>query len=225
MSSSGTVLTSRPTTATAALINKQPASAAAASTAAINGRVTSTQVIAPPPAIAVAQTVPVLFALQFLDVEAKIDGELTTFEYSIDFSNNSSYSDITFLRGKIGGSGNEITFPYIEALNPSLANALTQQFLNVFSPDAEGNINVSQFLVGEGILPSGPDGAAGFEFNTTLDEEYIITGNLTSVASAAVPEPSSILGLLALGTLGAASTLKRKLKSSKSSEKEPTKVS
>ncbi|MDJ0558138.1 MAG: PEP-CTERM sorting domain-containing protein, partial [Microcystis sp. M53599_WE4] len=40
----------------------------------------------------------------------------------------------------------------------------------------------------------------------------------------AVPEPSSILGLLALGTLGAASTLKRKLKPSKSTEKETTKI-
>ncbi|MCA2701408.1 MAG: matrixin family metalloprotease [Microcystis sp. M179S2] len=40
-----------------------------------------------------------------------------------------------------------------------------------------------------------------------------------------VPEPSSILSILGLGTLGAASTLKRKLKSSKSSEKETTKVS
>ncbi|MDB9421795.1 PEP-CTERM sorting domain-containing protein [Microcystis aeruginosa CS-563/04] len=40
-----------------------------------------------------------------------------------------------------------------------------------------------------------------------------------------VPEPSSVLSLLALGTLGAASTLKRKLKSSQSTEKETTKVS
>ena len=40
-----------------------------------------------------------------------------------------------------------------------------------------------------------------------------------------VPEPSFISGIFALGTLGAASTLKRKLKSSKSSEKETTKVS
>lgn len=39
-----------------------------------------------------------------------------------------------------------------------------------------------------------------------------------------VPEPSSTLGLFALGTLGAASTLKRKLKSSKSSERELEKV-
>ena len=40
-----------------------------------------------------------------------------------------------------------------------------------------------------------------------------------------VPEPTSTLSLLALGTLGAASTIKRKLKPSKFSEKETTKVS
>jgi hypothetical protein len=40
-----------------------------------------------------------------------------------------------------------------------------------------------------------------------------------------IPEPSSILSLLALGTLGAASTFKRTLKPSKSTEKETTKVS
>jgi hypothetical protein len=40
-----------------------------------------------------------------------------------------------------------------------------------------------------------------------------------------VPEPTSTLSLLALGTLGAASTLKRKLKPSQSTEKETTKVS
>ena len=39
------------------------------------------------------------------------------------------------------------------------------------------------------------------------------------------PEPTSTLSLLALGTLGTASTLKRKLKSSKLTEKETTKVS
>ncbi|MCP2729125.1 PEP-CTERM sorting domain-containing protein [Symplocastrum sp. BBK-W-15] len=39
-----------------------------------------------------------------------------------------------------------------------------------------------------------------------------------------VPEPTSTLSVLALGTLGAASTLNRKLKPSKSTEKETTKV-
>jgi hypothetical protein len=42
--------------------------------------------------------------------------------------------------------------------------------------------------------------------------------------SEAVPEPNSLLGLFALGTLGAASTLKRKLKPSQSTTKETTKV-
>ncbi len=46
-----------------------------------------------------------------------------------------------------------------------------------------------------------------------------VNGRITSI-----PEPASTLSLLALGTLGAASTLKRKLKPSKSAEKETTKV-
>lgn len=45
-----------------------------------------------------------------------------------------------------------------------------------------------------------------------------------SVSLVAVPEPTTVFSLLALGTLGAASTLNRKLKSSKSTGKETTKV-
>ena len=48
--------------------------------------------------------------------------------------------------------------------------------------------------------------------------------NVSYSSSASVPEPTSTLSLLALGTLAAASTLKRKLKPSKSTEKETTKV-
>jgi hypothetical protein len=51
-----------------------------------------------------------------------------------------------------------------------------------------------------------------------------VTSANFSLSPQAVPEPTSILSLLALGTLGAASTLKRKLKLSKSTEKETTKV-
>ncbi|MFY7885631.1 MAG: PEP-CTERM sorting domain-containing protein [Dolichospermum sp.] len=56
-------------------------------------------------------------------------------------------------------------------------------------------------------------------------EEYcgMTIGSFTA-ESIKVPEPSSILGFLALGTLGAASTLKRKLKPCQSTEKETTKV-
>ena len=45
------------------------------------------------------------------------------------------------------------------------------------------------------------------------------------VGFKSVPEPTSILSFLAFGTLGAASTLKRKLNLSKSADKELEKVS
>ena len=61
---------------------------------------------------------------------------------------------------------------------------------------------------------AGPNGfGVQFTFPNSID------------ASVSAPEPTSALGLLVLGTLGAASTLKRKLKPSKTSEKETTKVS
>ncbi|MBE9074367.1 PEP-CTERM sorting domain-containing protein [Microcystis sp. LEGE 08355] len=44
------------------------------------------------------------------------------------------------------------------------------------------------------------------------------TENIDALEAVATPEPSTFLSLLTLGTLGAASTLKRKLKSSKSEE-------
>ena len=47
---------------------------------------------------------------------------------------------------------------------------------------------------------------------------------VTISESVKVPEPTSTLSLLVLGTLGAASTLKRQLKPTKSAEKETTKV-
>ncbi|MDB9419249.1 PEP-CTERM sorting domain-containing protein [Microcystis aeruginosa CS-563/04] len=50
------------------------------------------------------------------------------------------------------------------------------------------------------------------------------TENIDALEAVATPEPSTILSLLTLGTLGAASTLKRKLKPSQSTEKETTKV-
>jgi hypothetical protein len=56
--------------------------------------------------------------------------------------------------------------------------------------------------------------------------QYLYLGFASSVGGAAVvvPEPSELLSIFTLGTLGAASILKRKLKPSQSKEKELTKV-
>jgi len=64
-----------------------------------------------------------------------------------------------------------------------------------------------------------------YDFTRAAGTGSVRTEVYDETTSIKVPEPSSILSILALGTLGAASTLKRKLKSSKSSEKETTKVS
>lgn len=66
-----------------------------------------------------------------------------------------------------------------------------------------------------------PTGWENLEFSAALEAQQ----NAASSVFVPVPEPSSTLGLLALGTLGAASTLKRKQKPSKSIEKELKKVS
>ena len=70
------------------------------------------------------------------------------------------------------------------------------------------------------------DSAGGFSFpsNTGSDNGRFGPNFQFQVISTSVPEPTSTLGFLALGTLGAASTLKRKLKPSQSTEKETTKV-
>ena len=50
------------------------------------------------------------------------------------------------------------------------------------------------------------------------------TARILNVSLVHTPEPTSVLSLFALGTLGAASTLKRKLKPSQFTEKETTKI-
>lgn len=78
--------------------------------------------------------------------------------------------------------------------------------------DSTGNGNLFSGLIDEVNI-----------FNRALSASEI--GQLAlNPNNVSVPEPTSTLGLLALGTLGAASTLKRKLKSSQSTEKETTKV-
>jgi hypothetical protein len=64
-----------------------------------------------------------------------------------------------------------------------------------------------------------PPAIQGTEFSNIEKWKATIIANPVDV-----PEPTSTLSLLALGTLGAASTLKRELKPSQSTEKETTKV-
>lgn len=205
-SSSGTVLTAKPTKATAALINNNPASAEALAAASINGRVTSTRDIQPPPMpgtqapLAAADSTTLIFAVEFKDVEAKIGGASLSFEYGIDFQDGSAFKDVTFAKGRIGGAGTEIFFPMLDINDPALAALLRSQFLEAFAP-IQKDIQVAQYLLGHDLLTAGRDGAFGFAFDATLGEEYTVKADLSSADSAAVvPEPAS-LALLFSGVL------------------------
>jgi hypothetical protein len=117
-----------------------------------------------------------------------------------------SYSDTS-------GDFDITTFTDIEGIQSLL---LTPTFpINV--PGEYGNIN---FTYESTAFATPEDQFVGFSIiaeGTTGSEEQ-----LSEVKC--VPEPSTILSLLSLGTLGAVSTLKRKLKPSQSTEKETTKV-
>lgn len=201
-SSAGTVLTAKPTKATAALINNNPASAEAQAAASINGRVTSTRDIQPAPvpgaaAPLAADSTKLIFTVEFKDVEARIGGASLSFEYGIDFQDKSAFEDIIFARGRIGGAATEIFFPMLDTTDPTLAALLRSQFLDAFAPTGQ-DIQVGHYLLGHDLLTAEPEGSSGFSFDVTLGEEYIVKADLSSVdAASVVPEPSSWALLLA----------------------------
>jgi hypothetical protein len=127
-------------------------------------------------------------------------------------------------------------FPWV--LNPYTYGArLDKNGLFAFgkTPQSNWQITTTDELI-EAFFPYGVEGKP-FDYSDVLPPESLFSiGNTYQydVGNDAgayeiktlqqVPEPTSSLSLLALGTIGAASTLKRKLKPSKSAEKETTKV-
>ena len=158
--------------------------------------------------------------------------------------NGTTWTNLDFpgstLTYAFGISNNNIVGLYLDANgveNGFLYDGTTWNTLNFPGAKGTGVVGIDgNNLVG--YYRKSPNGLAhGFLYDGTtwkaLDDApgatdtvpTDISGNyIVGFASVKSPEPSSLLSLLALGTLGAASTLKRKLKPSKSTEKETTKV-
>ncbi len=146
-------------------------------------------------------------------------------------------------------NGNPFTLDTVVVI-PSGSIIGTGQFLvNATSSTLTFNTNVSGFdRATVRFQNSGnPFGNRRYEIGTFLDQSTFQPVNLegstaspgftevvasvslpvtfgTAQTAQQVPEPASLFGLGVLGTLGVGSTLKRKLKPSKSAEKETTKV-
>ncbi len=143
-------------------------------------------------------------------------------------------------------NGNPFT---LDAANTLLLSGTGQFLVNATSSTLTFNTNVSSFdQATVRFQNSGnPFGNRWYEIGTFLDfftfqlvnfEGSIASPSFTEVVASVslpvtfgtaqtaqqVPEPASLFGLGVLGTLGVGSTLKRKLKPSKSAEKETTKV-
>ncbi|BCU13013.1 hypothetical protein [Microcystis aeruginosa] len=99
------------------------------------------------------------------------------------------------------------------------------EFINAEDLALFSEINLGDYL--GNLLPGMPRAEIvnGFPIRPQPRPFPIPKKGSLKIYRVSVLEPSSTLSLLALGTLGAASTLKRKLKPSKSTEKETTKVS
>ena len=127
-------------------------------------------------------------------------------------------ADTSFIYGTgqflVNATSSTLTF---NTANANGGNPANLTFVNSFT-----GLSAPRYLIGS-------DGAPGFEIaiDTSPDVGALLAfpvtfGTVQTVQQ--VPEPASLFGLGVLGTLGAASTLKRKLKPSKSAEKETTKV-
>ncbi|MCA2708503.1 MAG: PEP-CTERM sorting domain-containing protein [Microcystis sp. M015S2] len=133
-------------------------------------------------------------------------------------------------------------FPVLNAANTSSISGTGQFLVNATSStltfntaNADGINSANLAFVNSSTGFGGPLYGIGFDSTPGFEVAFGTTPNvLASVAFPVtfgtvqqvqqVPEPASLFGLGVLSTLGAASTLKRKLKPSQSIEKETTKV-
>jgi hypothetical protein len=111
----------------------------------------------------------------------------------------------------------ELTFSYDFSTTPVTITKDTNFFGFLFEPVVVGVV--------DGIYTL-PPGSVSFVQHPESSQQFCVTTSTeeTGLQCSTIPEPSSTLSFLAFGILGAGATLKRKLKPSKSKEKELTKV-
>jgi hypothetical protein len=142
-------------------------------------------------------------------------------EYNWNISRQQGTIKITQLSGPPNATTNTDGW-YVESPITSFYNSappIAFEGTNVPYYDSAGN------LLGIGSFTNGSlvDRDLSFVFNNGT-QDFTFTPSLTPSPEICVPEPSTTLGFLVLGTLGAASTLNRKLKPSKLTTKELEKV-
>ena len=166
-------------------------------------------------------------ALAF-DVNFNPGGELfTQLEYRVEFDTSElSLNSVNAPGASINIIGNNIDIFRRRTDTISNVNAFTDTFnFTVTNPGKSPHDGIRDFLI-QNLIASvlvNPNDEFPVDFRDQFTGEI---GQFPYIQEVEVqtPEPTSTLSLLALGTLGAVSTLKRKLKPSKFTEKETRKV-
>ncbi|GAL92482.1 PEP-CTERM sorting domain-containing protein [Microcystis aeruginosa] len=132
--------------------------------------------------------------------------------------------------GSISGTGQFLVNATSSTLtfntNVSGVDRARVRFQNSGNPFGNRRYEIGTFLdffTGQLVNLEGSTASPGFTEVVASVSLPVTFG--TAQTAQQVPEPASLFGLGVLGTLGVGSTLKRKLKPSKSAEKETTKVS
>ena len=165
----------------------------------------------------------------------------------IDISSFTANGPLVFNKTLRSNGGQPLGSTGYVNIRIDFSSLINEVGLGWFDPNLTGNelqaYDSANNLLDTAPIPTGPPGGSFAAFRgisrAQNDISYVIAKVSTpndvfsidnisfgsiSQPPQTTPEPTSTLGLLALGTLGAVSTLKRKLKPSQSTEKETTKV-
>lgn len=141
------------------------------------------------------------------------DGNESIFAASLGFETPSEniFANSVFSFSELGGND-------IDDWLSAIFDDLQGQLPTIYQPDLSLDLTSDEITFNfpfEDMLPG------GFIVTQATDTNVLPS---ISIEADTIPEPTSTLSFLAIGTFGAASTLKRKLKASQSTEKETTKV-
>jgi hypothetical protein len=135
-----------------------------------------------------------------LDVLPTYAEALVPVHFSFDLNKTSSYQfsvsispgdeggvPVDLVRGSVAWGASDILFPYIENVDPTLANALRAQFLDIV-----GRSGPVSFDMGDGILPRSTSGVSGLPVTIQVGSAFELDSVLNGQgAVSAVPEPSA----------------------------------
>jgi hypothetical protein len=109
---------------------------------------------------------------------------------------------LNIARGGSGLDGNWLETPYLDSIDPLLADQVHDHYISTLNAGKGGGVS---FYLGQGILPTGADGLPGTPIAGVLGRTFSIDSQLEGTNFGAIPEPDTwLLMLTGFGAAGLA---------------------